>query len=102
MSLPYNLNQAKEKLENICNSMYGTEGTLKKELVEILEILTDENKIYICWSIKDIIERGKENNIKVSDQNAQKILKNINDKHDCNYGISWNTIDCHIDEFLCT
>lgn len=58
----------------------------------------DEKKdsIEIVWHIDDI----KQQNESLTDDQARKILKNLEEKHDCNFGITWETIDYEIERYL--
>ena len=60
-----------------------------------------EDKFGLCvivWSPEDAIERAKENNITLSQEDAVSIMEQIRHHHDCNYGISWETLDYWIDQ----
>jgi hypothetical protein len=51
------------------------------------------------WQREDVIGRAEERGIKITDEQADDILDNIDRKQDCEYGISWTTIDCYLDDF---
>ena len=80
------------------------------ETKEIIDLITEEqvhsilhgleekhNLCVIIWSPEDVIERAKENDIIVSQEDAEYILQRVSSDHDCNYGVSWETLDCYID-----
>jgi len=53
---------------------------------------------YAIWSLDDVIERAKENEVKISKKQAEELLDTINDSQDCTQGITWNSIDNELDE----
>lgn len=50
------------------------------------------------WCVGDVMGRAKEKHMKISKQQAIGVLNNIDDRQDCEYGISWTTIDCYLGE----
>ena len=58
------------------------------------------DKITITWTCQDIIERGKRNYHNLSKTDASDILRNLQDNYDCNYGITWETIDIETGLFI--
>lgn len=59
-----------------------------------------DGKLIITWCIEDVIERAKERDIKVTKKQAREILTIIDRRHDCNIGISWDTLDCWTDDYF--
>ena len=60
---------------------------------------TNPDKIAIIWSVEDVIDRAQENHeIEISLDQARVILHSMEKYHDCEYGITWGTIDYYIDE----
>ena len=57
-----------------------------------------ENKIAIVWSAEDVVEYAKDREMEISEETACGILESMLDGHDCNYGITWDTISCELDE----
>lgn len=51
------------------------------------------------WCREDVIERGREKGVVISQKRADAILDAVDHKQDCSYGITWETFDCYIDEF---
>ena len=51
------------------------------------------------WQRADVIGRAEEKGMKLTDEQADEILDNIDRKQDCEYGISWTTIDCFLDDW---
>jgi len=51
----------------------------------------------IEWSAIDIIDRAKDVNMQVpTEDEAQEILEKMIEDHDCNLGITWDTIDGYL------
>ena len=50
------------------------------------------------WCEDDVLGRAKELGKKITRKQAQEILDEIDHKQDCEYGISWTTLDCFIEE----
>ena len=55
-----------------------------------------EDKIAVVWGAEDVIDRAKEQGKRVSKERACEILQEMLDEHDCNNGITWNTIDANL------
>ena len=51
------------------------------------------NKIQITWHIEDVIYRGKERGINLTEEEAIDILDTLKDNHDSTIGINWDVID---------
>jgi len=51
------------------------------------------------WEPADIFERAQHFGIKLTIKDANDILDEIDRKQDCEYGISWGTLDSFIQEF---
>lgn len=51
------------------------------------------------WCVEDVLERAKERGIKVSKEQAEEILDEIDRKQDASLGISWDIIDAYLDDF---
>ena len=56
------------------------------------------NTISIVWGIDDVMERAKQDEKEITEDQARKVLKMMKDNHDCNYGITWETISAYIDQ----
>lgn len=59
-----------------------------------------KNQIAIVWGTEDILTKAKEKEIKLTEKEARLILKNLQRNHDCEYGITWETIDTAIEFFV--
>lgn len=57
----------------------------------------DDTEASITWCTVDIIERGREQGRRITEDAAKSILAYMIRKHDCNIGITWDTIDAFTD-----
>ncbi len=71
----------------------------KPEAVESLKAHW-EDKIAVIWCVDDVIERASERDLKLSRTTAIEVLNSMQRGHDCELGITWITIDCHIDNII--
>lgn len=55
-----------------------------------------EHRIAIVWNSQDIIEYAEQMDMKIDEEAADEILEDILHHHDCNYGVTWDTISYHI------
>ena len=83
--------------------MLGSEvlRTLKIFFITIEDHPNDDaegNTISIVWSIDDVMEQAKQDEKEITEDQARKVLKMMKDNHDCNYGITWETISAYIDQ----
>lgn len=84
------------------------------QLLEDAEILTPENKpqaiaiaidylddnsdfISIQWCADDVLSIADEKNLNLSHDQCLEVLDYLEDNHDANYGLSWNSIHCALD-----
>ena len=76
---------------------------LRRRMGNLFEELNGD-QIAIRWCFEDIISRAEEmvecgrNETIPTEDEARDILKAMEHNHDCNYGITWDTIDYHLDE----
>jgi hypothetical protein len=63
-----------------------------------LDVLKEywEDKIAIVWQVEDIIDYAKGHKKKVSREKAINILQSMLRRHDCEYGITWETINANL------
>ena len=57
-------------------------------------------EISIIWSIEDVLHQAKEKGVKLTEDEANQILLQMERKHDADIGISWSTIDVYIDDLV--
>ena len=52
------------------------------------------------WSVEDVIQRAKERDMTITKEQAEGVLNNMDNKQDCSMGVSWDTMDCYLDEIV--
>ena len=53
------------------------------------------------WSLGDIMQRAYDSyNLDITEKQAREIADNIEDQHNAEHGICWETIDWTIENFL--
>ena len=57
-------------------------------------------EINITWSTEDVLHQAKQKGVKLTEDEANEILLEIERKHDADIGISWETIDVYIDDLV--
>ena len=58
----------------------------------------DEHIAVGIWCEEDVLDRADAKNMKVTIEEAREILDTIHDKQDCSLGMSWEAIDCYLDD----
>lgn len=71
-------------------------GIIADYNVQDLEVLDLSDKIRIVWCVEDVISIAKEDGKNVSREQAFEILKILQRDHDCNYGITNETIQDYL------
>jgi hypothetical protein len=56
---------------------------------DILDLLAKRQQIAVIWSVEDV----QENRPDLSDDEAWEVLQAVKHDHDCNYGITWDTLE---------
>ncbi len=51
----------------------------------------------VLWLADDVIKQAKEQGVEITPELAADILESLDDNHDANYGITWETIDATLD-----
>ena len=54
-------------------------------------------EINIGWSTEDVLQRAKDNDVKLTEDEANSILLEIQRDYDAEVGINWETIDDYIE-----
>ena len=54
-------------------------------------------EINIGWSTEDVLQRAKDNDVKLTEDEANSILLEIQRDYDADVGINWETIDDYIE-----
>jgi len=72
------------------------------DLAVIKEILNSPSTISITWSIEDIEARAKDNYdlTDIPEYTLKGMLSNIKNSHDCTQGITWETLDSEIEDYI--
>jgi len=60
---------------------------------ELEQELVSRGHAVALWSYDDVIEHGEEKGIPISEAEARDIMHGIHYAHDCNCGITWDTLD---------
>ena len=69
-----------------------------EEAVKRLRSLEGEVAL-IVWTESDVLERAKERGIKIGQEAVRDIIDRMDRKQDASLGITWDTIDCYLDDF---
>ena len=54
-------------------------------------------EISIIWTTEDVLHQAKEKGVKLTEDEANEILLQMERKHDADVGINWETIDDYIE-----
>jgi hypothetical protein len=73
-----------------------------KEAIKHLKSMGDQHVAMILWCEEDVLERAKELCITITTDQAQEILSDMERHHDCEIGITWDTIDFWLKELVAT
>lgn len=76
---------------------------LSKFLADNAEDFYEKDKCVVIWGIEDIKNRAQENyghDVVISDKLALQIIEKMQHNHDCNHGITWETIDYYLNESI--
>ena len=57
-------------------------------------------EIHIEWSTEDVLQRAKDNDVKLTEDEANSILLEMQREYDADVGINWETIDDYIDDLV--
>ena len=62
----------------------------------------DKDTISFDWSVLDVRQQLKDRNIKIkfSAEDCREVLDRCLRRHDASLGMSWDIMDCHIDDLL--
>ena len=66
---------------------------MKEPRIEHASPDNEQDWITILWHINDV----KEVRPNLTDDQARKVLERVLDCHDCNFGISWDTLEAAAD-----
>ena len=54
-------------------------------------------EIHIGWATEDVLQRAKDNDVKLTEDEANSILLEMQRDYDADVGINWETIDDYIE-----
>ena len=54
-------------------------------------------EIHIGWSTEDVLQRAKDSDVKLTEDEANSILLEMQREYDADIGINWETIDDYIE-----
>jgi hypothetical protein len=57
-------------------------------------------EIHIGWSTEDVLQRAKDNDVKLTEDEANSILLEMQRDYDADVGINWETIDDYIESLV--
>jgi hypothetical protein len=88
------------EIEEMTGKIQKTLKLNDKDAERVTKVLQNhwKDSISITWKVCDIIDRAKENHIKLTQEQAREVLESLEDNHDCNYGITWDMIDDTIND----
>lgn len=66
--------------------------------IDDLKVFLDTHAV-VVWSKEDVQQCAMEKGFFISDESAVEILKEIECNHDCQFGITWETISIYLDEY---
>ena len=55
---------------------------------------------FILWQTDDVIHKASEIGFEMSQEEAENIISGIDRSSDCEYGITWETLSYHIEEWI--
>jgi hypothetical protein len=64
----------------------------RKRVEDWLDFIENGDAIAILWSVNDIMSILEHNGMEVSRDQAQQILRLMQDSHDAELGITWDTV----------
>lgn len=70
-----------------------------EEAVKRLKNLEGEKVALIVWTTSDVLHRAKAKGIKINKETAEAIIDKMDRRQDASLGITWETIDCHLDDY---
>lgn len=91
---PIVLSLDKDDMEKVACAILGIDHAE----VRRLQVSEGENLAMSVWVVEDVCLKAREKGACVTLEQANQILKNIDRKQDANYGISWDTVACAIDD----
>jgi len=53
-----------------------------------------EDYIAIFWHVDDVLDACENEDFKITKEQARDVLRWVDKNHDCNFGITWETLQC--------
>lgn len=69
------------------------------EVIKRLNWAKGQHIAVAIWCEEDVIERAKEKGVIMGHKPAAEIMDALDHDHDCELGITWDSLDYYIDEF---
>ena len=69
-----------------------------EEVIKRLHYSDGQHVAVAIWCEDDVRGRARERHVKCSRAQAREILDKVDHKQDCTLGITWDTLDCYLDE----
>jgi len=105
---------AVEKLQLIIDTpdhdSYGV-WEMKDDIQKVISLLTAKDVLFLEWNAIDIQQQAREKlsfmenceaseiiDNPLSQKDVEEVIDLLEDRYDCNYGITWETINCVLDE----
>ena len=60
----------------------------------------DDNHISILWNVEDVQTQAAVRGLKLTKEECREVLDACLECHDANFGISWETLDFHINNMF--
>jgi hypothetical protein len=60
---------------------------------QLIQELQDRGYIRVLWHKDDILKVAEENEVTLTDDEVYDIITDLEQNHDANYGLSWDTIN---------
>ena len=87
------------KITSLINIPQMLEKEGHVELATAVRKFLDKHCI-ITWSREDISDVAHTLRVELSDEECVEVLKDIESGHDCEYGITWETLRCYVQDFV--
>ena len=90
----------------------NNKGGKMSEVITYHGNFNNKNSIALIWHIDDVKNALHElktrdwfivrygHDVKLTDEDCMEILENVENNHDASMGVSWDTIEIYIEEFL--
>lgn len=60
---------------------------------QLIKELQDRGYLRVLWHRDDILKVAEENDVTLTDDEINDIITDLEQNHDANYGLSWDTIN---------